>query len=85
MTGMKNYITWDRVNVIKVPQYEGLTVKQILAVAQQHAEIQTYLPEYQYDKIPNREWVCNVANFLIPQEFKEFIDKKIKERMQSII
>ena len=85
MTGRKNYITWDRVNVIKVPQYEGLTVKQILAFAQQHAEIQTYLLEYQYDKIPNREWVWNVVNSLIPQEFKEFIDKKVKERKQNII
>ena len=73
------------VNVIKVPQYEDLTVKQILAFAQQHADIQTYLPEYQYDKIPNREWICNVANFLILQEFKEFIDKKVKERKLSII
>ena len=34
MTGRKNYITWDKVNVIKVPQYEGLTVKQTRAFAQ---------------------------------------------------
>ena len=62
-----------------------LECKANTSFVQQHAEIQTYLPEYLYDKIQNREWVCNVVNSLIPQEFKEFIDKKVKERKQSII
>ena len=62
ITGRKNYIPWDRVNVIKVSQYDNLTLKQILAFAKQHAQIQTYLPEYQNNIISNREWICNVPN-----------------------
>ena len=80
MTGRKKYLTWDKVTVIKVPQYEGLTVKDILKFAQLHINIFDYIPSYNYDKDPNREWICNIVNSLIPSEFKEFIEKKVDER-----
>ena len=70
MTGRKKYLTWDKVTVIKVPQYEGLTVKDILKFAQLHINIYDYIPKYNYDKDPNREWKCNIVNSLIPSEFK---------------
>ena len=47
--------------------------------------ISEYLPEYQYEKEPNREWLCNVVNYLIPEEFKAYIQVKIDQRKQDLI
>ena len=85
MTGDKKYLTWDKVTVIKVPQYEGLTVKDILKFTKQNVDILNYIPEYKYDKDPNREWICNVVNSLVPLEFQEFVNIKVDQRKESIV
>ena len=85
ITGWNKYLTWDKVAFIKVPQYEGLTVKNILKFAQLHINIFDYIPSYNYDKDPNREWICNIVNSLIPSEFKEFIEKKVDVRKENSI
>ena len=41
-----------------------------------------YLPEYQYDKEPNREWLSNFVNFLIPEEFKVYIQVKVDQKVR---
>ena len=77
-------LTWDKATVIKVPQYEGLTVKDILKFSQLHI-IYLITPSYNYDKELNREWICNIVNSLIPSEFREFIEKKVDDRKENII
>lgn len=43
--------------MVKVPHLEGLRVKEILAFARERADIDCFLPDYEYDKEPNREWL----------------------------
>ena len=46
-----------KVKVIKIPQYKGLRVKEILAFASNQVDIFEYLLEYEYSKEPNQEWI----------------------------
>ena len=85
MLGNKFYLNCSQVVVIKVPQYKGLRVKEIIKFASNHIEIAKFLPKYSYEKEPNREWLCNVANSLLTREFNEFIESKVNIRKQELI
>ena len=85
MLGKKQYIKWSEVIVVQVPQYDGLRVKDLLKLAESEFEINDFLPIYDYNKEPNRVWLCNLINTLIPEKFKEFINLKIKKRNQELI
>ena len=43
------------------------------------------MPKYEYNKEPNRLWLCNLINTLIPEKFKEFINSRIKKRNKELI
>ena len=85
MMGKKKFIKSENILAIKVPQYKGLTVKSIIEFAQRNIHIDKYLPDYEYSKENNREWVWNIVNTIIPEKFKRFIDQKVEERKQQII
>ena len=85
MHSEKRHIKLNKVRVIQVPQYEGLYVKDIIKFAKTKIRIEEYLPEFEYHKDPNRQWLCNLINSLIPEDFQDFIDNKVKLRRQSII
>ena len=70
MKGEKLYVSCSDVEIIKVRQYKGLKVSDILKFAASKTNINKYLPEYDYPKEPNREWVCNIVNSLISEEFQ---------------
>ena len=84
MNGDKKYLKCNRVSVIKVPHYTGLTVKDILSFAESKTNIHEFLPDFEYDKLPNREWFCNVVNTLIHDDFVEYISTKVNERKKAI-
>ena len=46
LIGWKQYISYKKVNAIKVPHYKGLTVQDLLSFAELNANIYDYLPEY---------------------------------------
>ena len=83
--GKKLHLKWSEVILTKVPQYEGLKVKDLLRFAKSKTEIDQFLPEYSYNKEPNREWLCNMINTLITDEFQEFIKMKVEKRNKEII
>ena len=85
MLGTKLYVKCDEVAVIKVPQYKELFVKDLLKFASTKINIKRYIPDYEYSKEPNREWLCNLLNTLIPEDFKSFIAEKTEIRKQNLI
>ena len=85
MNGSKLYIKCSNVAVIKVPHYKGLNVRDLLRFASSKVNIKDYLPDYKYIKEPNREWLCNVINSLIQEEFHEFIQEKVDKRRKELI
>ena len=83
--GNKLHVKCEDVIVIKVPQYNGLHVKDILKFASTKVNIKKYLPDYDYFKEPNREWLWNIVNTLVSQDFQSFIKEKIEIRKNDII
>ena len=87
MRGEKEYVKCRSIKVIQVPQYKGLTVRDIIKFAKTKIDINSYLPDYEYLKEPNREWLWNVVNSLIPNEFQKYIkiweEKRREELLQS--
>ena len=55
MFGVKQLVKWEDANVIKVPQYKGLHVKDLLRFATTNINIKRYLSDYEYSKDPNIE------------------------------
>ena len=73
MHGKKLYLKCNKIKVIKEPMYEGLRVKDLLKFAKTKWSIDEYLPDYVYSKEPNKEWLCNIINTLIPEDFYQFV------------
>ena len=85
LIGDKYYVKWSEVKVIKVPHLQGLRVKDILNWARERVEIDRYIPDYDYQKEPNREWFLNLVNTLLEDDFKDFINDKWRAREQKVI
>ena len=73
------------VSVIKLPQIKSLSIKEILYYVINNTNINEYLPEYSYDKLPNREWLCNGVNIVSGVLFKAFIQTALNSREKSIL
>ena len=43
--------------VLKIPQYKGLKVQDIIKFTSTNIRIKLDLPDYDYIKEPNREWI----------------------------
>ena len=76
--GDKKWVICEDVRVIKVPQIEGLTIKEILEFAGSKINIQEYLPEYDYEREYNTEWLRNVVHSLLGESFRKHVEKSRK-------
>ena len=52
MMGSMKYLKCSQIKVANVPQYKGLTVRNILKFATSKTNIDEFLPEYDYSKEP---------------------------------
>ena len=78
MIGKKKVFHNNDVKVINLSQIKGLRVPQILLFARSKVDIDSYLPEYDYVKEPNRSWLANLVNSLIGKKFQDHIALMIK-------
>ena len=85
LVGDKKVIKWKDVKVCSVPHLKGLTIKDLLEFARTQVEVDIYIPDYEYDKTPNRNWIWNVINTLCQEEFQKFIDKRLSESVKHRI
>ena len=85
LLGEKKYLLCKDIFVTKVPYIENLRVKDIVWFAASHVDIKSCMPEYEYNKDPQREWICNIANTLLKDKFKEFVSKSMKAREKKLI
>ena len=85
LMGDKDYIKWSEMKIIKVPHLEGLRVKDILNWAREIVEIDRYIPDYDYQKEPNREWFINLVYILQEDEFKVYVSDTLRVYEQKVI
>ena len=62
-----------------------MRVRDLIKIAEREFKIHEFLPDYDYHKEPNRDWLCNVISTVIPDKLKEFINEKTKERNKKLV
>ena len=85
LVGDKKAIKWVDVKVCSVPHLKGLSIKELIEFSRTHFDVDTYIPDYEYDKNPNRNWIWNIINTLCQEDFKKYIERKISERAKHMI
>ena len=83
MIGVKKVLQNSDVKIISVAQIKGLRVPQLLLYARSKVDIDSYLPEYDYAKEPNRCWLANLINSLIGKKFQDHIALMVKNQRQE--
>ena len=82
--GEKLYLKCGEVKVCKVPHLKTLSVGSMLEFARNNTNIDEFLPYFNYQKLPNREWLWNLFNIILGERFREFIQSKQQERTEYI-
>ena len=85
LVGDKRYLKCSQIKVCSVPQWKGHLVEHLTSFAKEHIDIKAYLPDYEYHKLPNRQWLWNLLNTLIGDKFKAHIKATTKERTKYVI
>ena len=85
MVGDKKFLKCSQVKVCTVPHYKMLTIPDMLKFAKTKVDINLFLPDYEYQKYPNRQWLWNVLNTVLGDDFKKFVNEKIQERVKHVI
>ena len=75
----------DEVKTLNVPQYETLTVAEIMNFSLSYPRVERYMPdEVDLPKVP-RQWLINVMAAVIGQDFKNWVYDKIDERNVDMV
>ena len=82
--GDKLYLKCGEVKVCKVLHFKTLSVGSMLEFARNNTNIDEFLPDFNYQKLPNREWLWNLLNTILGEQFREFIQSKQQERTEYI-
>ena len=82
LVGDKKCLKWSQVKVCRVPHLKGLTVEDLIAFRQENTKLIDYLPDYEYWKLPNRQWLWNVLNTLLGGTFTKFVQEWVQERVK---
>ena len=65
----------DHVSVIYVPQYENLTVEEILIEAKKFKELEPYWPDERDIVRIGRSWMCSMINTVIGPRFSTWVSQ----------
>ena len=71
---------------INVPQFEGLSIEDLLSFGSKYEEVMEALPmvSKEIKKLP-RQYIANVINTLVPGViFKQWIDQRINDRNDKL-
>ena len=81
--GKRRKVKGKDVKIISVPQYEGLTIEDMLNFAQNHRNVMNALPveEKEILKLP-RSYIANVINTIISPDdaFRLWVKSRVNER-----
>ena len=81
----KRYLKCSEVKVCKVPHLKALNVADLIEFAKENTNIDEFLPDYNYQKQPNREWLWNILSRVIGERFRDFIKQRQQEMTDYIL
>ena len=73
----------DEVKIIRIPQWEQLSVEDIWAWAKQQKDWQKYFPIKHELKMLDKTWICNILNMAYGKSFREWVDSNKKQRYEK--
>ena len=66
--------------IISVPQYEGLSIENILERGREHRELELYLPEERdMERLP-RQFIATIVRGLLTDKFDTWVSEIIEQR-----
>ena len=70
--------------LISVPQFDGLSINNILERGREHRELEQYLPEERdMDRLP-RQYIATIVRGLLKEKFDVWVDNVIEERNETV-
>ena len=85
LQGNKFYLKSDEVTVVKVPQYKGLRVNDIIKFTSSNLDITKFLPKYSYQKSLIENGFEMLSIHLWQKSSIRYIESKVEIRKQEII
>ena len=82
--GTKTIIPCDNVKVIDVPQFEGLSIQDIFAFAQNDREVERALPPGKEIQKLSRAYLANVIYTIMGQNFQDWVTGQVNYRNQKV-
>jgi len=81
----KHAIKCTDVKVINVPQFEGLTIDDMMAFGKIQPDVMRSLPpEKEIEKLP-RQYIANIIYTMVGKPFSTWVDSQIKKRNEKIL
>lgn len=69
---------------VSVPQFEGLSIENILERGREHNDLESYLPEDRdMDRLP-RHFIATVVRGLLKKDFDNWVEAVIEKRNENI-
>ena len=56
----KKYLKWANVKICTILYYDKLRISDLVNFRRTQIDIDSYLPDSEYAKLPNRQWIFNV-------------------------
>jgi hypothetical protein len=71
---------------IYCPQYEGLTIQEVMKLIDRYAELQIYFPTLEMErKRLQKQWILNVAYSIVGDDFANWVQEGIQARNQKMV
>ena len=83
--GQRRILKAANIKILQVPHYDGLTIKNMLEFAKPYVKVTEALPiePREVEKLP-REYITNIINTLVGDDFQKWVKCKIAERHQKL-
>ena len=82
--GVKRIIYSDKVKLIDIPQFDGLTIQTIFDFARGDQDVESALPPSNEIKKLSRAYLANVIYTIMGQNFQNWVDAQVKIRNEKI-
>ena len=69
------YLKWSEIKVCEVPHLKSLSVWVMLEFARNNTNVDEFLPDFNYQKQPNREWLWNFLNFVLGRDLNSLYNR----------
>jgi len=84
VSGVKKYVKCDGIKHIYIPQYESLSIREILVKWSQKENLKLFLPVEKELTSLNKQFIANVAYSVIGDEFQQWVCQLVHERNNDI-